>query len=83
MTEQKKDSTMKKDKTWKREVAIACLVFLAYLSLQDNKTEELNVLAWPTFLFVGAAYGMTWASNQTDYTGRRRRHGDYQPDPDF
>lgn len=51
-------------KTYKREVSLVCLVFLFYLASVD-KVEALEILTWPTFLFVGGAYGMQWASKQT------------------
>ena len=52
-----------KTKTWKRETATALLIFIGVLAY-EQKTEEVKVLAWPTFLFAGAAFGMSWATKQ-------------------
>lgn len=52
-------------KTYKREVAVMLLTYLAYLGLY-GRVEVLEVIVWPFMLFVGAAFGMEWASKQTD-----------------
>ena len=54
-------------KTYKREVAKILVGFLMYISLY-GEPEVLKIIIWPFMLFVGAAYGMDWASKQTDYT---------------
>jgi len=59
----------KKNKTYKREVACVILVFLGYLAVV-GKTEELKVLVWPGMLYVGAAFGMAWATKQTTLTSQ-------------
>lgn len=51
-------------KTWKRETAIACLLYLFYLGM-FGRVEVVEILAWPVFLFAGAAYGMDWADKTT------------------
>jgi len=58
-------------KTYKREVAVALLIYLAYLGLY-GRVEALEVIAWPFMLFVGAAFGMEWASKQTDLVTKRK-----------
>jgi len=55
-----------KSKTWKRETALALLLFVGVLAYEE-KTEELEVLAWPVFLFAGAAFGMAWATKQAPF----------------
>jgi hypothetical protein len=52
-------------KTYKREVAVILLFYLAYLGLY-GRVEVLEVIVWPFMLFVGAAFGMEWASKQTN-----------------
>lgn len=51
-------------KTYKREVAVVALAYLMYLGLIGS-VAVLEVLVWPFMLFVGAAFGMSWASSQT------------------
>jgi hypothetical protein len=58
-------------KTYKREVAVMLLVYLGYLGLY-GRIEALEVLAWPFMLFVGASFGMEWASKQTDLVIKRK-----------
>jgi len=58
-------------KTYKREVAVMLLVYLSYLGLY-GRIEALEVLAWPFMLFVGASFGMEWASKQTDLVIKRK-----------
>lgn len=50
---------MLSQKTFKRETAIVCLVYLGYIGLV-GRLEVIEILAWPIFLFVGAAFGMDW-----------------------
>lgn len=52
-------------KTYKRETAWALIIWAIYISVFGS-VEALTVMIWPVFLFVGAAYGMDWASKQTD-----------------
>lgn len=54
---------MKQQKTYKREVSILLLVFLCYLAFIGS-VEVLQVLIWPFMLFIGASFGMDWASKQ-------------------
>ena len=53
-----------RDKTWKRETAVVCLLYLFYLGM-FGRIEVVEILAWPVFLFAGAAYGMDWADKTT------------------
>ena len=55
----------KERKTYKRELSLVCLAFLGYLAITD-KVEALEILAFPVFVFTFGAYGMEWASRQTD-----------------
>jgi len=60
-------------KTWKREVAALLLFFLcavAWKAAEAQPVETLKVIIWPIMLYVGAAFGMTWASKQTDLMRR-------------
>lgn len=59
-------------KTYKRESAIAVLLYLAYIGLY-GRIEALEILAWPLMLYVGAAFGMDWAGKQTDLLSGRRQ----------
>ncbi len=69
-----------KQKTYKREIAKALLVLWGYIVLKSASTEvgtgdvnqalaTLVVITPPIFLYVGAAYTMTWASKQTNLVG--------------
>lgn len=57
-------------KTWKREVALVMLTYLFYLGYVGNET-ILEIVIWPFMLYIGAAYGMEWASKQTTLTTQR------------
>lgn len=57
-------------KTWKREVALGLLGFIFYLGFTGS-VEVLEIVIWPFMLYVGAAYGMEWASKQTTLTTQR------------
>ena len=64
----------KTKKTYKREVAAllaAFLCFIAYRASVVDSIETLKIIVWPIMLFVGAAYGMQWASKQTNLTGMK------------
>jgi hypothetical protein len=63
-------------KTYKREVAVIVLFYLGYLGL-FGRVEALEVLSWPFMLFVGAAFGMEWASRQTDLVIRKKEKDDF------
>lgn len=56
-------------KTFKREIATCLAVFLCFIAWKAaaaEPVETLKVIIWPIMLFVGAAFGMQWASKQTD-----------------
>ncbi len=56
-------------KTFKREIAPALALFLCFIAWKASDAEPvetLKVIIWPIMLFVGAAFGMQWASKQTD-----------------
>ncbi len=56
-------------KTFKREIAACLAVFLCVIAWQAAAAapvETLKVIIWPIMLFVGAAFGMQWASKQTN-----------------
>lgn len=60
-----------KEKTFKRELAAALCVFLCFIAwkaAEAEPVETLKVIIWPIMLFVGAAFGMSWASKQTGLT---------------
>ena len=46
-----------KDKTYKREVAVALLLVLGYLILNNN-VEMVNVVIWPIIGFATGAFGI-------------------------
>lgn len=60
----------KPKKTFKRETAWAFLVIIGYIVFTEN-VELLKVVIWPFMLFIATAYGMDWASKQTDFTRGR------------
>lgn len=43
-------------KTYKREVAVALLIWLAYI-VEVKEPNLIEILVWPIFSFVGAAFG--------------------------
>lgn len=43
-------------KTFKRELAVALLVWLVYI-VETKDVQIIEVLAWPIFSYVGAAFG--------------------------
>ena len=45
-----------KQKTFKREIALLCLVWLVYI-VETKDVEIISVLAWPIFSYVAAAFG--------------------------
>ena len=53
-----------KKKTWKREVATAVLIFLGVLALEDDKEEQLRILALPGVTFAALAFGLDWHRKQ-------------------
>lgn len=61
-------------KTWKRETAWSMLLFCAYTAFIGN-VEILEIIIWPIFLFVAAAFGMDWSSKQTDLLGKVHESG--------
>jgi len=57
------------EKTFKRELAALLVLFLCFIAWKASEAdpvETLKVLIWPIMLFVGAAFGMQWASKQMD-----------------
>lgn len=50
-------------KTFKREVAIAILLYLFYLGIYGDPI-IVEAVVWPFMLYVGAAFGMDWARSQ-------------------
>lgn len=50
-------------KTYKRELAIALLIWLIYV-VEVKDVTVVEVLVWPIFAFVGAAFGFDAYSKQ-------------------
>jgi hypothetical protein len=50
-------------KTYKRELAIILLIWLAYV-VEVKDVSIIEVLVWPIFAFVGAAFGFDAYSKQ-------------------
>lgn len=46
-------------KTYKREIAVALLVWLAYV-VEMKDANIVEVLVWPVFTFVALAFGLDW-----------------------
>lgn len=62
-------------KTYKREVAKVLILWAIYISIWGS-AEVLSIMIWPVFLFVGAAYGMDWASKQTSLVDKVVKDGE-------
>ena len=85
---------MKPEKTYKRELALALLLWLGYL-VETKEPELVKILVFPIFTFSALAFGMSWycpnggllrQSPQSSYGGRAERGSqrtgreDQQPD---
>lgn len=46
-------------KTYKREIAVVLLVWLAYV-VEMKDANIVEVLVWPVFTFVALAFGLDW-----------------------
>ena len=46
-------------KTYKREVAVALLIWLAYV-VEMKDANIVEVLVWPVFTFVALSFGIDW-----------------------
>jgi hypothetical protein len=46
-------------KTYKREIAVALLVWLAYV-VEIKDVSLVEVLVWPIFTFAALAFGLDW-----------------------
>jgi hypothetical protein len=60
-------------KTYKREVAIAILVYVGVIggfAAWDQPLKVLEIVMWPSLLFIAAAFGMDFAAKQTDLLKR-------------
>lgn len=82
-------------KTFKREIAVALLLWLAYV-VEVKDVSVVEVLVWPIFAFLGAAFGLDAYSKQlqqspeppdgrgsegsSEYTGREDQQSDYRND---
>lgn len=59
----------KENKTYKREIAFVILIFMGFIiwkSADADAVETLKITIWPAMLYVGTAFGMQWASKQTN-----------------
>lgn len=52
-------------KTYKREVAVALLIWLAYV-VEVKDANIVEVLVWPIFTFVALAFGIDWWGKSGD-----------------
>lgn len=69
---------MQRKRTWKRQVAAACLLALFGLAVHAGMAETAELvearakmvadLAMPVFLFAAAAFGLDWADKQAGLT---------------
>jgi hypothetical protein len=50
---------MPKNKTYKREVAVALLIWLAYV-VEVKDATIVETIIWPVFTFVALAFGVDW-----------------------
>ena len=46
-------------KTYKREIAVALLVWLTYV-VETKDANTIEILVWPVFTFAALAFGMDW-----------------------
>lgn len=46
-------------KTYKREIAVALLVWLTYV-VETKDASTIEILVWPVFTFAALAFGMDW-----------------------
>ena len=46
-------------KTYKREVAVALLIWLAYV-VEMKDANIVEILVWPVFTFVALSFGIDW-----------------------
>lgn len=71
-------------KTYKRELAIVLLVWLAYV-VEVKETSLVEILVWPVFTFAALSFGLDWFgkspsgmqqfTNETTDRGRSQRSG--------
>ena len=57
----------KPKKTYKRETAWVLLGIIGYTVFVGNSS-ILEIIIWPFMFFIAAAYGMDWATKQTEFT---------------
>ena len=65
-------------KTFKREIAVALMVWLVYL-VETKDIELVKVVVWPILTWPALAFGMDWHGKQSTY---RKPSGGSKPDPD-
>ena len=73
-------------KTYKREVAVALLIWLAYV-VEMKDANVVEVIIWPVFTFVALAFGLDWfnksgsimqqSPNEAPDGGRPQRSSQY------
>lgn len=86
-----------KTKTYKREVAVALLVWFIYL-VETKEANLIEILVWPVFTYSAIAFGLQWVSPNggmqwpPETTYRRRpqrssehtdREGEFPDDREF
>jgi len=62
---------MTRKKTFKRELAVALLVWLMYV-VEVKDVSIIEVLVWPIFAFAGAAFGFDSFSKQLQQNSTTR-----------
>lgn len=78
--------TLTNKKTYKRELAVALLIWFAYL-VETKDINLVEVLVWPVFTYSALAFGIDWwgksngmqrnSSTQSTYGGRPQRSSEY------
>jgi hypothetical protein len=78
-------------KTYKREIAVALLIWLAYV-VEVKDANIVEVLVWPIFTFVALAFGLDWwnksgngvqqPTNEAPNRGRTIRSGQHPSSED-
>jgi hypothetical protein len=78
--------TLISKKTYKRELAVALLIWFAYL-VETKDINLVEVLVWPVFTYSALAFGIDWwgksngmqrnPSTQSTYGGRSQRSSEY------
>jgi hypothetical protein len=73
-------------KTYKRELAVALLVWLVYV-VETKDASTIEILVWPVFTFAALAFGLDWfgksdGSKTMQIVSRGKTSGNVSQTPD-